>query len=349
MIKENFFGCTKEGKAAKRYLLFNPSGMEVELSDFGATILAIRVPDKDKTPVDIMLGYDTLEEYYDNACSFGAYVGRNANRIGNAEVTLEGVTYRLEANSKGVNNLHSGSNRSHYHLYASVCGEDERGAYVEFQRVSPHLEQGFPGNLSQRIRYTLTHENGLEIQYHAVSDATTVINLTNHSYFNLSGHDSGDILSHEMEVYSDAFLLTDENLLPTGEIASVEGTPMDFRSMHTVGERIGADYEPLKLAGGYDHNYILPNDGRLKKAAWLRSPKSGIAMEVWTDLCGMQVYSGNFLNHRKGKGGVFYERNAGICFETQFYPNSCNERSFPSCVFSAGEEFSSATVYKFMR
>lgn len=347
MIRESLFGYTKEGRPAKRYVLSNLSGMEVELSDFGASILAIRVPDREGTMVDVLLGYDTLEEYYDNSCGFGAYIGRNANRIGNAEVTLDGVTYRLEANSKSINNLHSGSNRSHYQMYSAEYGENEKGSYVEFQRVSPHLEQGFPGNLSQSIRYTLTKENALEIKYHAVSDAATVINLTNHSYFNLSGHDSGDILSHEMEVYSDAFLLTDENLLPTGEIAAVEGTPMDFRKVHTVGERIHADYEPLKLAGGYDHNYILPNDGKLKKAARLRSPQSGIEMEVFTDLCGMQVYSGNFLNHKKGKGGTFYEKNAGICFETQFYPNSCNERTFPSCVFEAGEAFDSTTVYRF--
>lgn len=150
-----------------------------------------------------------------------------------------------------------------------------------------------------------------------------------------------------MEVYSDEFLLTDENLLPTGEIEKVEGTPMDFRTMHAVGERISAEYIPLRLAGGYDHNYIFKNDGKMKEVAFVRSPKTGIEMKVMTDLCGMQLYSGNFLNHRKGKGGVFYERNAGICFETQFYPNSCNESAFPSCVFQAGETFESTTVYQF--
>lgn len=347
MIKESLFGYTKEGKEAKRYLLSNKNGMEVELTDFGATILTLQVPDKDGSLVDVMLGYDTIEEYHDNSCGFGAYIGRNANRIGGACVTLDGVSYELEANQKGINNLHSGSNRSHYQLYQAVCGECEAGSYVEFSRISPHLEQGFPGNLEQCIRYTLTADNTLKIKYYAVSDATTVINLTNHSYFNLSGHDDGSILDHELEVYADAFLLTDAMLLPTGEIASVEGTPMDFRTVHTVGERIGADYEPLKLAGGYDHNYNLPNDGMQKKAVWVRSPKSGIEMEVWTDLCGIQIYTGNFLNHRHGKGGIFYEKNAGICFETQFYPNSCKEPAFPSCVFKAGEVFESETSFVF--
>ena len=347
MKQKRLFGYTKEGKEAKRYLLANKNGMEVEVSDFGATILTLKVPDKDGNLIDVMLGYDTIEEYYDNSCGFGAYIGRNANRIGGAQVTLDGVTYELEANQKGINNLHSGSNRSHYQLYQAVCGKAEEGDYVEFSRVSPHLEQGFPGNLEQRIRYTLTEDNALKIRYYAVSDATTVINLTNHSYFNLSGHKDGSILDHELEVYADAFLLTDATLLPTGEIASLEGTPMDFRTMHTVGERIGADYEPLKLAGGYDHNYNLPNDGKQKKVAWARSPKTGIEMEVWTDLCGIQIYTGNFLNHRPGKDGMFYEKNAGICFETQFYPNSCKEPTFPSCVFGAGEVFESETTFVF--
>ncbi len=346
-VKESIFGLTKEGKEARRYLLTGRSGLEVEVTDFGACILAIRVPDVNGEKRDIMLGYDTLEEYYDNDCACGAYVGRSANRIGGARVILGGVTYELEDNNDG-NNLHSGSNRSHYQLYAAQYGQDEESVYVEFRRISPDMEQGFPGNLEQSIRYTLTDRNELKITYHAVSDATTVINLTNHSYFNLGGHDSGHILDHELEIYADAFLLTDATLLPTGEIASVEGTPMDFRTMHTVGERIDADYEPLHLACGYDHNYVLSNDGILKKAARVRSPKSGIAMEVWTDLCGMQLYTANFMDHKKGKNGVYYEKRTGICFETQYYPNSCNEPRFPSCVFEAGQPFDSVTVFKFV-
>lgn len=346
-VKESIFGHTKEGKEAKRYLLTGKSGMEVELTNFGACILAIRVPDENGIKRDVILGYDTLEEYGDNGCGFGAYIGRSANRIGGAKVTLDGVTYELEDNNKG-NNLHSGSNRSHYQLYEASCGQEEDSAYVELQRMSPSMEQGFPGNLDQSIRYTLTAQNELKITYHAVSDETTVINLTNHSYFNLGGHDSGDILDHELKIYADSFLLTDATLLPTGEIAYVEGTPMDFRTMHTVGERINADYEPLRLAGGYDHNYNLPNDGKMKKAAWVRSPKSGIIMEVWTDLCGMQLYTSNSMKHKKGKNGAYYENFAGICFETQYYPNSCNEPKFPSCVFKAGQPFDSETVYKFL-
>ena len=345
-IEKQFWGNTRDNHEASRYVMKNGNGMVVELSDFGASILAIRIPDGKEGSTDVLLGYDTLEEYYDNSCGFGAYVGRNANRIGNAEVTLEGVTWKLEANSHG-NNLHSGSNRSHYQFYDTVFGTDEEGSYVEFSRVSPHLEQGFPGNLNQKIRYTLTEGNELKIHYDMVSDQTTVINPTNHSYFNLGGHDSGSVLSHVMEVNSDSFLLTDANLLPTGEIAAVEGTPMDFRTARAVGDRIEEDYEPLKLAGGYDHNYILPNDKKVKNVARIGCPESGIAMEVDTDMCGMQVYSANFLNGRKGKGGAVYERRDGICFETQFYPNSCKQSGFPSCVFGPGKKMESTTVYRF--
>lgn len=348
MLAEKIFGYTEDGSAVMQYVLSNKSGMEVVLSNFGASILKICVPDKDGIQRDVLLGYDTLDEYRSNFCCFGAYVGRNANRIGGAKVTLDGVTYELEANQNGINNLHSGSNRSHFQIYSAEYGENKTETYVEFKRISPHLEQGFPGNLSQSIRYALTEENAMQIRYHAVSDATTVINLTNHSHFNLSGHDSGDVLSHELMVCSDKFLLTDENLLPTGEIASVEGTPMDFRKIHRIGDHIHADYEPLKMAGGYDHYYILPNDGKMKKAAWLRSPQTGIEMEVWTDLCGMQMYTFNSSQRRQGKGGACYGRHSGICFETQFYPNACNEPAFPSCVFQAGEAFDSTTSYQFL-
>ncbi len=249
-IKQSEFGITRDGEKASRYLITNHSGMEVELSDFGAQFLAIRVLDKGGIKRDVLLGYDTLEEYYDNSCGFGAYIGRNCNRIANACVTIEGVEYQLEANNHG-NNLHSGNERSHYKFYQAVTGVSAEGGFVELHRTSLHLEQGFPGNLKQKIRYTLTEQNELIIDYEMESDKTTVVNPTNHSYFNLSGHNSGDVLNHELEVFSEEFLLTDAHLLPTGEIASVEGTPMDFRTKKKVGQDIDAEYLPLRLAGGY--------------------------------------------------------------------------------------------------
>lgn len=341
------FGVTKAGNNAKRYLLENASGMELEVSDFGALILAVRVPDKYGRKRDVVLGYGSLEEYYDISCGFGAYVGRNANRIGGACVTLDGVLYQLEANDNEKNNLHSGSDRSYCKFYQAVTGEHEEGSFVQLERLSPHMEQGFPGNLKQKIRYSLTNQNEMIIDYEMESDMTTVVNPTNHSYFNLSGHGSGDILGHELEIYSEAFLPTDEALIPTGEIASVEGTPMDFRHKKTVGRDIDADYLPLQIAGGYDHNYVFANDRVIKKVAKLFSPESGIFMNVFSDLCGMQVYSGNFLKGEKGKEGAIYNKRNGICFETQFYPNSCNDTNFPSCVLDAGKVFKSRTIYQF--
>lgn len=346
MVKKTDYGITRKGETAGKYTLRNKAGVQVEISDFGALILAIRVNDRAGVERDVVLGYDTLEEYYNNDCGFGAYIGRNGNRIQGACVTLEGVEYELEANDNG-NNLHSGSNRSHYQFYKATTGEREEGCFVQLERISLHLEQGFPGNLKQKICYTLTDKNQLVIDYEMESDKKTVVNPTNHSYFNLAGHDGGNILSHELEIYADAFLPTDEELIPTGEIATVKDTPMDFRQKKTVGRDINTEYGPLQIAGGYDHNYVFENDGVLKSVAKLYCPESGIYMKVFTDLCGMQVYSGNFLNGVKGKQGAVYEKNAGICFETQFYPNACKEAGFPSSILEAGKVFCSRTVYEF--
>lgn len=340
------FGTTHDGQTASKYVLTNKQGMEIEVSDFGALLVAIKTPDQNGKLVDVQLGYDTLEEYYDNDCGFGAFIGRNGNRIQGAEVTLDGVSYALDKNDNG-NNLHSGFDRSHTKFYAAQTGTNKEGSFVELKRVSPHMEQKFPGNLDQTIRYTLTDANELVIDYRMTSDKTTVVNPTNHSYFNLGGHNSGDVLGHELEIYAEAFLPTDEELIPTGEIASVEGTPMDFRKAKKIGQDIEADFSALNIGGGYDHNYCFANDGVLKKVAKLVCRETGISMEVFTDLCGMQVYSGNFLDGTKGKQGAVYGKRAGICFETQFYPNACKQPNFPSSVLKAGEVFTSRTVYRF--
>ncbi len=347
IMRKEDFGITGKGEQASKYIFTNGKGTEVELSDFGACILAIRIPDKNGDKQDVIMGYDTMEAYYDNDCGFGAYIGRNANRIQGACVVLDGVEYKLEVNDQDSNNLHSGSNRSHYQFYEAATGKNEEGSYVEFFRISPHLEQGFPGNLKQKIRYTLTEQSELILDYEMVGDMTTVVNPTNHSYFNLSGHQNGDILSHELEIYSDAFLWIDRKLIPTGEITPVEGTPMDFRKAKTIGQDIDAAYLPLQLTGGYDHNYVFPNDRLLKPAAKLYSPKSGIYMKVFTDLCGMQIYSANFITEVSGKQGAVYRKRCGICFETQYYPNACKEPRFPSSVLAAGEVYRSRTVFQF--
>ncbi len=345
-LTKHAWGLTHEGRQAYRYVLENDHGMTVELSDFGALILAIRLP-VGGGERDVVLGYDTMEEYYSNGAGFGAYIGRNGNRIGGAKVTLEGVCYELERNNNG-NNLHSGSDRSCYKLYSAESGEDAEGVYLSLSRVSPHMEQGFPGNLEQTIRYTLTPDNTLKIHYRMVSDRETVINPTNHCYFNLAGHSGGSITEHTLTLLSEAFLPTDNELIPTGEVRSVEGTPFDFRTPCKVGARIDDDYEPLNQAGGYDHNYCFPNDGAYRKVAAITCPEGALTMEVYSDLCGMQVYTGNFLGGDKGKDGAVYHRRNGICFETQGYPNACNTPSFPATVYPAGKVFDSTTAYRFV-
>ncbi len=331
---------TRNGEQASKYILTNSKGMELTLSDFSASIIDIRLPVGGKMR-SVVLGYDSLEEYYQPGPEFAGFVGRNGNRIAHGQVTLDGVCYELEQNNNG-HNLHSGSRRSYTEFYQAQTGEN----WVEFSRVSPHLEQGFPGDLAQKIRYTLTEENEIIIDYHMVSDRTTIINPTNHTYFNLAGHNSGSVLDHKLTVYADAFLPTDDGLIPTGEIRKVEGTPFDFRTPHTIGERIDADYEPLNQAGGYDHNFCFANDGLLKKAAHLQSPDGAVAMTVFTDLCGMQLYTGNFLEGVKGKDGAVYGHRNGVCLETQAYPNACNTPSFATTVKAPGEAFQSRTIYQ---
>lgn len=345
------FGTTKDGRTAHLYSIRNRNGMELVVSDYGASIVRVIVPDRDKNPVDVVLGFDSLEEYFDNGEGFGAFVGRNANRIANARVVIAGKEYRLEAND-GPNNLHSGSKRSNYEMYEAECMEDVDMASVEFSRVSPDMEQGFPGNLDLAISYSLTEQNAVMIEYFAVSDQDTVVNLTNHSYFNLSGHDSGIVLDQVLTVHADQFTPTDDALIPTGKLADVTGTPMDFRTPKTIGQDIMADYVPLKQAGGYDHNYVLrPGEGEkrnMRLAAELYSGKTGINMEVYTNMCGLQVYTGNFIDHKTGgKGGVTYEKRDGICFETQFFPNACNEPNFESSILPKGKEYDYVTIYKF--
>ncbi len=336
---------TRNGQQAHKYILTNDNGMEVTLSDFSASILDICLPVGGQLR-SVALGYDTLEEYYQEGPEFAGFVGRNGNRIAHGRVTLDGVTYQLEINNNG-HNLHSGHRRSYNEFYAAATGEEADSVWVAFSRVSPHMEQKFPGNLEQTVRYTLTKDNAVVIDYHMVSDMTTVINPTNHTYFNLMGHSSGTVLAHRLAIYADAFLPTDDTLIPTGEIRSVENTPFDFRAPKAVGQQIEEDYEPLHQAGGYDHNFCFANDGVYKQVARLWSPDDSVCMSVFTDRCGMQLYTGNFLDGRKGKNGARYQCRNGLCLETQVYPNGCNTPGFPSSVQPAGVPFVSRTAYQF--
>lgn len=330
---------------ATLYTFENKNGMIMEVTDFGATLYSLIVPDKDGNPVDVNLGYDDPQGYMGpSGTGFGATIGRNGNRIAKAQFTLNGKVYELDKNNSG-NNLHSGLDYYHYRMW-NVKGTTENS--ITFSLHSPDGDQGYPGTLDIDVTYTLTDDNELRIDYDGIVDADTIVNMTNHSYFNLNGHASGNILEHELWVDADAYTATDAELIPTGEIVAVEGTPMDFRTKKLVGRDIDADYEATKLGGGYDHNWCLNNDGKFAKVIELSSELSGITMEVYTDLPGVQIYAGNFLKNELGKDGIVYKHRQGICFETQYYPDAINHENFPSPVCKKGEEYKTTTIYKFV-
>lgn len=346
-VQKQSFGKTREGAEATLYILKNKNGMTVTLSDFGANIVNILVPDKEGKFDDVVLGYDDVTGYEVNTPGFGSFIGRNANRIGGAAFVLNDKKYELEKND-GENNLHSGSKSYNKFMYEVETFEDEDSVSVEFSRLSPHMEQGFPGNLDISVTYTLTDENELVIEYLAVSDKDTIVNLTNHSYFNLAGHKSGSILDQLVMLNADKFTPTDDALIPTGEIRDVTGTPMDFRKLKSLGQDIEADYEPLKQAGGYDHNFVLNISGNdVEKAGELIDEKSKRKMEIFTNMPGIQLYTGNFLDGEVGKDKFSYQKLAGVCFETQYFPDSCNKPQFPASVLKAGNEYDFVTVFKF--
>ncbi len=337
------FGVTKEGKEVTRYTIENRNGMTADVIDYGANLVRLFVPDKNGNLEDIVLGFDNVAAYEVNGCFFGSLIGRHGNRIGDAKFELNGQTYELEKND-GKNNLHGGTPGYNKVMYEAETSDNS----VRFSRVSPDMEQGYPGNLTLSVTYTLTNDNELKLTYHASTDKDTLCNMTNHSYFNLKGHAAGDITDHIVWIRANGITETTDDLIPNGRILDVTGTPMDFRTKKTIGKDIGADFEPLKIAGGYDHNYVLDKEkGMLEKVAELSEEKSGRIMEVYTDLPGMQLYTGNFIEREEGKEGMVYKKRDGVCFETQYFPNSVNVPEFEPCILKAGEEFESTTIYKF--
>lgn len=344
-MAKSIFGTTNEGRTVEMYTLKNVGGMEVDVITLGAALRAIRVPDKDGKVRDVLLGYDTPAEYQDVRGYLGAVIGRNGNRIANAQVTIDGTCYQLEANNN-ENNLHSGKNGFHAAIWSAVEADD---THVVLTYDSPDGEQGFPGNMKVSVTYTLTDAGELVLDYQAKTDKKTVANLTNHAYFNLNGHDSGSMLTQELQIFaSDYTPVIDGKAIPTGEIASVSGTPMDFRRMTPIGERIDDAFEQLKFTGGYDHNYVLDQaDGGLQLAARARSAESGIQMDVYTTCPGVQFYAGNFVGGQTGKGGAVYENRQGFCLETQYFPNAVNEVNFKQPFLSPEEQYTSTTKYCF--
>lgn len=348
-ITQEPFGKTKGGEEATLYTITNNNGMKVSFTDFGANIVSIIVPDRQGNFADVALGFKNIEGYEDNRPGFGSFIGRCANRVGGAKFELNGKVYELQKND-GENNLHGGEPAYNKVMYDTEIFAEDDMISIEFSRLSPDNEQGFPGNLDITVTYSLTESNELVIEYHAVSDQDTVVNLTNHSYFNLSGHNSGDILNHKVWINADKFTPTSDDLIPTGELRDVEGTPMDFRSLKPIGQDIDSDYEPLRQAEGYDHNYVLNiNSGEVEKVAELVDESTGRVMEVFTDKPGLQFYTSNMLTPvENGKDEATYNKRAGVCFETQYFPNACNINSFPTSVLKAGQEYEFVTIYRFL-
>ena len=341
MTRSDAFGITEDGQPVRRYILKNGNGMEVKTLNYGCTIQSILIPTGNGEKTDVVLGYDDINGYENGNCYFGAFVGRYANRIKGAQFSLNGKTYHLEKND-GNNHLHGVYSRQ---LFESRI----EGESLVFSRVSPAGEEGYPGTLMMEIRYSLREDNALEIEYTATSDEDTVVNFTNHSYFNLNG--KGDILKHRLFLDADRFTEGDEETIPTGEVLSVENTPMDFREGKCIGDNMDFSYGQIALCKGYDHNYIINrNDTGLVLFARAEGEGTGISMEAYTTEPAVQLYTGSFVDTDPvpcGKGGMRYPRYGGFCLETQHYPCSPNYPEFPSTVLHAGKTYRHKTVYCF--
>ena len=343
-VSTKFFGKSKEGKDITLYTITNAAGMQADVTDLGAILVNLFVPGKDGKKDDVVLGFATGEEYYDNASFFGATIGPSANRIGNAKFTIEGREYQLAVND-GPNNLHSDFEKG-YHKRMWDAEILENG--VRFSLEAPDGDMGFPGNLKISVTYTLTEDNAISLKYHGTTDRGGLLNMTNHSYFNLAGHKAGNIEDHVLTIHASCYTPVVPGAIPTGEIAPVAGTPMDFTKAKRIGDEIRADFEQLKLTKGYDHNWVVDGaDGTLREIAVVSEPTTGRVMTVLTDLPGVQFYAGNCITPVAGKDGAQYEVRSGLCLETQCYPDSINKANFPSVVYTPEKAYDTETVYRF--
>ena len=338
-----------EGQPVDLYTLTNANGLVMTVTNYGGIVVSLTVPDKAGNLGDIVLGFSTVADYVKNSPYYGCIVGRYGNRIGKAKFSLDGQEYALAANN-GENSLHGGVKGFDKVIWAAKEVKADNAVGVELKYLSKDMEEGFPGNLDATVTYWLTNDNEFKIEYAATTDKPTVVNLTHHSYFNLAGEGSGDILGHELTINADTYTPVDQGLIPTGKLEPVEGTPMDFRTATAVGARIDADFEQLKFGKGYDHNWVLnrKSAGDMELAATVFEPKSGRVMEVLTTEPGLQFYAGNFLDDsRTGKSGKVNGFRTGLCLETQHYPDSPNKPDFPTLVLKPGETYKTSTIYKF--
>jgi aldose 1-epimerase len=345
-IVKSPFGKIESGTAVSLYRLNNSNGMQVSIASYGATIVSIRVPDRDGQFADVVHGFDSLDGYLGKEPFFGATIGRFGNRIARGKFSLDGHEYSLTINN-GVNHLHGGTNGFDKRVWTARRIGTRRQPALEMKYVSADGEEGYPGVLTTTVIFALTATNELRVEYTAATNKPTVVNLTNHSYFNLAGE--GDVLSHRLLIPAQTFTPVAAGLIPTGEVRSVVGTPLDFTEAHTIGERIDADDEQMRLGRGYDHNWILDGaSGQLRLAARVSDPKSGRVLELLTTEPGLQFYSGNFLDgSNRGKAGKVYERRSAFCLEPQHYPDSPNQPAFPDTTLRPGQQYRSTTVYRF--
>jgi aldose 1-epimerase len=339
------FGKKPSGETVDLYTLKNSSGVEADIMTYGGVVVSLKVPDRSGAVGDVVLGFDDLDGYLKPEPYFGAIIGRYGNRIARGQFTLDGRQFTLARND-GDNTLHGGNRGFDKVLWNAKPGA---GQSVELSYLSKDGEEGYPGNLSVTVVYTLTDKNELQIDYTATTDKDTVVNLTNHSYFNLAGEGKGDILAHQVTIHADRFTPIDKGLIPMGELRSVAGTPFDFRQPHAIGERINQQDEQLRLAKGYDHNFVLNRKGAgMVLAARVTEPGTGRVMEVLTTQPGLQFYTGNFLDGTiHGKGGKVYNRRSAFCMETQHFPDSPNHPNFPTTVLKPGSRYHETTIYRF--
>ena len=343
-LKKADFVSEVNGKPTDLYVLKNAKGAEACITNWGGRWVSMMVPDKNGKMIDVVLGYDKLQDYISSTGNFGALIGRYGNRIANGKFTLDGTEYTLPQNDK-TNCLHGGPNGFDRQLWDAKQLSDNS---VELTYLSKDGEAGFPGNLNVKVTYTLTDDNAMDIKYEATTDKKTIVNLTHHSYFNLSGVPGSTIMDHQLSINADQYTPVDELFIPTG-ISPVEGTPMDLHQPITIGDRIDGDFEQLVKAGGYDHNWVLNTKGDVtRKCASLKSPKTGIVLDVYTNEPGIQVYAGNFLDGSlTGKKGITYNQRASVCLETQKYPDTPNKPEWPSAVLRPGEKYTSQCIFKF--
>ena len=341
----NFEVSAENAKPIKLYTLKNSQGMEVCVTNFGGRIVSVMVPDKDGNMKDVVLGFDSIQDYIKYPSDFGASIGRYANRINQGRFTLDGVEYQLPQNNYG-HCLHGGPKGFQYRVYKGVQKNDQE---VQLTYLAKDGEEGFPGNLQCTVTMKLTDDNAIDIQYEAETDKPTIVNMTNHSYFNLDGDPTTDNSAYLLTLNADNYTPIDSTFMTTGEIATVEGTPMDFRKPTAIGANINQEFEQLKSGNGIDHNWVLNTQGDVTKVcATLESPKTGIVLDVYTNEPGIQVYCGNFLDGTlTGKKGIVYNFRAAVCLETDKYPDTPNKPEWPSALLKPGEKYDSHCIYKF--